>query len=156
MSFSVVFLDAGPLSEVTRPPGKNQEADAFRHRLQALTAQGIVLCVAEITDYEVRREFIRTGRTTSLTRLDAFIATPGRYVPMATPAIREAARLWAQARNAGTPPAPPEALDADVILCAQVQDFCFQQGILLEDVVIATTNMGHLDQFIPVEHWQSI
>jgi predicted nucleic acid-binding protein len=156
MPFNVVFLDAGPLSEVTRPPGKNPDADAFRQRLQVLTTQGVIICVAEITDYEVRREFIRTGRITSLARLNAFIATPGRYVPLATPAMREAARLWAQARNAGTPPAPPEALDADVILSAQVQDFCSQQGIFLEDVVIATTNIGHLGQFVPVEHWQSI
>gem|GEM_PF-3168969 len=59
-------------------------------------------------------------------------------------AMRKAAELWAQARNAGTPTVAPSALEADVILSAQVQKFAEEQGIALADTVIATTNMGHL------------
>ncbi len=63
-----------------------------------------------------------------------------------------AAQLWAEARLRGRPTAEPSALDGDVILAAQ--------AILLENegykVVIATTNVGHLSQFIDAQEWRAI
>jgi hypothetical protein len=61
---------------------------------------------------------------------------------------------WSQVRRAGLPTADPQALDSDCILAAQ--------AVLLgdpgNDVVIATTNVGHLGRFprVRAESWEKI
>lgn len=107
--------------------------------------------VPGIADYEVRRELIRVGRTTGLARLDLFKQT-FRYVPITTEAMLLAAELWATARRRGRPTASDAALDADVILAAQAQ-LLAKDG---DEVVIATTNPGHLAQFVDARPWQEI
>ena len=67
-------------------------------------------------------------------------------------ALLEAANLWAEARNQGIPTADPHALDADVILAAQV----LTSAIIEQHYVVATTNVVHLSRFMPAEHWREI
>ncbi len=64
--------------------------------------------------------------------------------------MRKAAELWAQARQSGRQTAADPALDGDVILAAQALTLGLPQ------VVIATTNVGHLGRFVPAELWQNI
>ena len=54
--------------------------------------------------------------------------------------MRLAAEFWSQVRRAGLPTADPQALDADCILAAQATLL----GGPGDDIVIATTNVGHL------------
>jgi hypothetical protein len=61
--------------------------------------------------------------------------------------MRRAAEFWAQARNLGIPTAPPEALDADVILAAQAARV---------GAIVATENVGHLARFVTALHWRAI
>ena len=60
--------------------------------------------------------------------------------------------MWAESRQAKLPTADPKELDGDVILAAQ--------GLLVgeggEEVVIATTNVGHLSRFVDAREWQNI
>jgi predicted nucleic acid-binding protein len=105
--------------------------------------------VPEIADYEVRRELLRAEKVRGLARLDA-LAMRLEYLPLTTAAIRQAALFWARARQQGQPTASDEALDGDMILAAQAMTL----GIA--DVVIATTNVGHLSRFAPAALWQSI
>jgi predicted nucleic acid-binding protein len=102
--------------------------------------------VPEIADYEVRRELLRAGKTASIRRLDTLI-TDLDYLPLDTQTMRRAAELWAQARNLGTPTAPPEALDGDVILAAQAE----RAG-----GIVATENVRHLARFVTAKHWRDI
>ena len=91
--------------------------------------------------------------TTGLARVAAFCnAVPGRYLPLSDPALRLGCRLWAQARNAGTPTAAPSELDCDVLLAAQALTLEVPEA----DRVIATTNVGHLAQFVAAELWTQI
>jgi predicted nucleic acid-binding protein len=60
------------------------------------------------------------------------------YLPITTAIMRDAARLWADARSRGFPTASPQGLDGDVILAAQALSV---QGS------VATTNRGHLAAF---------
>lgn len=146
----VVLLDAGPLGLVSNPrmsPG----AEACRQWLESLVQNRVLVLVPEIADYEVRRELLRAGKHLGIQRLDTVAVAVGS-LPLTTAAMRRAAKFWAEARQRGRPTADARALDADVILAAQAV-------VLAEDtpdVVIATTNPRHLDQFVPARRWQDI
>jgi hypothetical protein len=76
------------------------------------------------------------------------------YLPLDTYTMHRAAKLWANARREGRPLAHQHALDGDVILCAQALSFAeFNEG---SNVVVATNNVGHLNQFVEADIWQNI
>ena len=143
-----LLLDAGPLGLVTNPKRSSQSL-ACAQWLQAQVASGTRVLLPEISDYEVRRELIRAQKHEGIERLDA-LAGLLQYLPLSTAAMRQAAALWAKARQMGQPTAADKALDADVILAGQ--------AISLEasDVLIATTNVGHLSRFVAAELWENI
>lgn len=72
------------------------------------------------------------------------------YLPITTIAMRQAAQLWAQARQQGQPTAGDKTIDGDMILVAQATT------LAVANVVIATTNVGHLSKFVAAELWQGI
>jgi predicted nucleic acid-binding protein len=117
--------------------------------LDDLLAAGHRVVIPEIADYEVRREMLRMKRFKNLTRLDR-LTVHLEYWPLHTVAMRRAAEFWAQARHQGHPTAASSALDADVILTAQVA----ASGE--SDCVVATTNVGHLSRFVPSDLWHNI
>jgi hypothetical protein len=63
-----------------------------------------------------------------------------------------AAELWATARRAGLPTAPPDALDGNVILAAQVILSTGAGDI----VTVATDNVGHMARFVDAQPWEQI
>ena len=69
-----------------------------------------------------------------------------------SPALRLAADLWAQVRRQGKPTAGSEAIDADVILAAQVLTAGWDVG----QTVVATSNVKHLSLFVPAADWRSL
>ena len=116
----IVVLDTTPLGLVTQKPGKSNNADACADWISKLIRSRHRIVVPEIVDYEVRRELTRAGQDASIARLDAFnLADLHRYIPLTTEAMRLAAKLWAEARNAGIATAHNHALDGDVIVAAQ-------------------------------------
>lgn len=143
-----VLLDAGPLGLVTNPNRSPQSRNCTQW-LQSLLSAGVRVIVPEIADYEVRRELLRASKTRGIARLDEIISLVD-YLPITTVAMRRAAELWAQARRQGQPTAADHAIDADVILAAQALT-CGEV-----DVVVATTNVGHLARFAPAEIWPNI
>jgi hypothetical protein len=66
--------------------------------------------------------------------------------------LRRAAELWADMRRQGQPTADPHALDADVILAAQAQLTAAPD----DTIVVATTNVGHLERLVPAQRWDEI
>ncbi len=143
-----VLLDSAPLGLLSAPP-RQASAGACSQWLAGLIAAGFRVIVPEITDYEVRRELLRAGKSASVRRLDA-LALATEYLPISTDAMRLAAELWALARQQGQPTAGDNTIDADVILAAQARTL----GVA--PFVIATTNVGHLSRFVPAERWQTI
>ncbi|WP_338076332.1 nuclease [Chlorogloeopsis fritschii] len=107
------------------------------------------IIVPEIADYEVRRELLRANRVKGIARLDTLIEFL-EYLPITTATMRQAAIFWAQARQQGKPTADDKAIDGDMILAAQAVTLC------VSNVVIATTNVGHLSRFVPADLWQNI
>ena len=144
----VVLLDTGPLGLVTNPNWSAQSL-ACAKWLQDLKSRGTRVLVPEIADYELRRELLRANKVKGLAKLDA-LENLLEYLPLNTIAMRQAARFWARARQQGQPTAGDNTIDADMILAAQAT------MLNLPNVVIATTNVGHLARFAPARLWQRI
>ncbi|HLK56656.1 MAG TPA: PIN domain-containing protein [Chthonomonadaceae bacterium] len=145
---SVIILDTGPLGLVTNPKQSGENLACYQW-LEGLIAAERRVILPEIADYEIRRELLRAGKIRGLRRLDVIISTL-EYLPITTAAMRLAADFWAQARRIGQPTAPNEALDGDVILAAQAVT------LGAPDVVVVTTNVGHLSRFVAAKTWHEI
>ena len=145
---NVIFLDAGPLGLVTNPR-RSVVGAACAEWIQALATNGRQIVVPEIAGYEVRRELLRANKTQGVANFNALVRLLD-YLPITTAAMRQAALLWAQARQQGQPTAGDKTIDADIILAAQAVTFD------APDVVIATTNVGHLSRFVAAELWTKI
>jgi predicted nucleic acid-binding protein len=146
----VILLDAGPLGLITNPRA-SQEARECNQWLEALALKEIQVKIPEIADYEVRRELLRADKSKGVQRLND-LQRYLDYVPLTTQTMLKAAQFWAQVRKQGRPTADDKALDGDVILAAQ--------AILIQDegheVIIATTNVGHLSRLAQAKTWREI
>jgi predicted nucleic acid-binding protein len=149
MSLCVV-LDSGPFGMVSNPRASAVNLQC-RQWVDMLLAQGILVYVPEIADYEIRRELLRAAKTAGLRRLDRVNAEL-RYLAITTPIMRHAALLWAQLRQQGQPTAADAALDGDVILAAQALSLVTPT----DTVIVATTNVGHLMRMVPAKLWHEI
>ncbi len=145
----IIVLDTTPLGLLVSPmrlPLVHQVQDWSSNHIQA----GNRIVVPAVADYEVRRELIRRRNTQSLARLDRF--SRRRYLPLTDEALKLAAALWAQARSRGAPTADPRELDCDVLIAAQALTLDLPGA----DIVIATSNVGHLAQFVTAAPWGDI
>jgi len=148
----IILLDAGPLGILSNPNSTPATLEC-RYWSERLVAEGYRLIIPEITDYEVRRELLRANKIAGIRRLDK-LKNSLEYLPLTTSTMLKAAELWAEARKTGKPTASPEALDGDVILAAQaslIAELHSDRG-----VVVATTNVGHLERFVNAKYWQAI
>ena len=148
----VIVLDTGPLGIVTKRRGV-PDAEACRAWVANCLRAGAIILVPAIAYYEVLRELKRLENDAGIARLDALCsAVPGRYLVLSDSALRLAAHLWAQARSAGLPTADPRELDTDVFIAAQALDLHLPPS----DLIIATTNVGHLSRFLAADVWTNI
>ena len=146
----VILLDAGPLGLITNPRA-SQETRECNQWLESLALQEIEVKIPEIADFEVRRELLRADKFKGIERLND-LQKYLDYVPLTTQTMLKAAQFWAQVRKQGMPTADDKALDGDVILAAQatlIQD----EG---HEVIIATTNVGHLSRLAQAKTWRNI
>ena len=63
-----------------------------------------------------------------------------------------AADLWSQSRQSGLATGDPKKLDTDVILAAQALTL----GIPAADLIVATSNVGHISRFVSADLWTKI
>lgn len=147
----IVLLDSGPLGMATNPKATPISLEC-RYWLESLKSKGYKAMVPEIADYEVRRELIRAGKLAGIRKLDGLKATTP-YLPITTEAMLKAAELWARAPQQGTPTADPKEIDGDVILAAQATVLTETEG---NEVIVATTNVGHLSLFVDAREWRLI
>lgn len=144
-----VVLDSLPLAELCRKKIK----DEVGNLLLFLRNQKISLRVAEITEYELRRELLRSQRYRSDNRLNKFYLT-NRIIPIDRLALIKASEIWAELRNLGIPTASNERIDIDTIMIAQSltlkKDF--------QEVIILTSDPEDISRFcrygIRVWQWQ--
>lgn len=145
------MLDAGPLGMATNPKTSSAICRECKLWLDDLPLKGYEVMLPEIADYEVRRELLRANKMAGIRRLNQLKAAIS-YRPITTEVMLKAAEPWAEARKRGRPTADAKALDGDVILAAQAT-LVVDEG---NEVIIATTNVGHLSQFVDAREWRLI
>ncbi len=136
-----LVLDTGVLGQVCHP----RRHDDVREWLARVVDEHEVL-ISEVSDYELRRELLRLDARRSLARLDE-LGRELRFLAATTATWRSAARLWALLRRTGRSTAPPEGLDADVLIAAQAQ---------AEGAAVATTNTRHFKNIVPALTWPEV
>ena len=127
---------------------RSRKIIACRRWVNDLLNAGRRVILPEAADYELRRELLRIDSTNGLDNLDQ-MASKLEYLPLTTLVMRQAAKLWAEARKAGKPTAPMEALDCDAIIASQALS-------LNAPVIVATENPGHISRFVPADSWTNI
>ena len=145
-----IVLDAGPLGLLANAKSSPDSLACHRWVRGHLEA-GTEVFIPEITDYEVRRELIQARLVKSVAALEALQGVLD-YLVLNTSNMRRAAQLWAEVRQSGQPTTDRHALDGDVILAAQTLALGYAAG----EVIVATTNAGHLSRFVGAKHWQDI
>jgi len=142
-----ILLDSYPLGALSHPKpdvGVTQWVAACR-------AARHEIYVPEVIDYEIRRELLRARKNVGIRNLDALKAN-FRFLPITSATMLLAADLWATSRQSGLPTGDPQKLDIDVILAAQALTL----GVPTSDLVVATSNVGHLSRFVPADLWSSV
>lgn len=139
-----IFLDAGPLGMIAHPKPNPQIAEWFK----LIVGSGCEIIVAEVADYEVRRNLLLERLKRSVDRLDE-LKQELTYLPLTTAQMLKAAELWADSRRKGQPTCDPKELDCDVVLAAQILS-------VSEKAVVATDNIGHLGRFVDARNWRNI
>jgi predicted nucleic acid-binding protein len=149
-----LVLDTGPLGIATKPDDR-PDTVACLAWLDRLIAADWSVILPEIADYELRRQLLLNGNHAGIRRLDLF-GQAVRFEWINRLTLRLAARFWADLRREGRPTADPHALDGDCILAAQAS--LIAEHYDSEQVVVATTNVGHLGRFagIDARQWNRI
>jgi len=131
---------------------ENQVISDWLSDLLRTRGHELIVCIPEIADYEARRGLLhvalQSGRSTTkrLERLDE-LSKLLTFLPLTSPTLRTAARLWAESRHAGRPTAGKESLDGDVILAAQALEV---SGI------VVTENVRHLSRLVTTCQWHEV
>jgi predicted nucleic acid-binding protein len=147
-----IVLDSSPLGLLTRQPNF-LAAEECREWLRKQLVSGIRVYIPAIVVYELRRELHRMNSASSLARLHTLLnAQPDRYRPLTDMDLNRAAELWADVRRQGRPTADRFALDIDVILAAQTLSL----NLPVDQVVVASDNVGHLSLLVPAKPWREI
>lgn len=150
---TTIVLDAGPLGLVIHANPKNKKALECALWLKVLLLnENVNVIIPEISDYEVRRSLLKIESTKSIRKLDKLNSALS-YLPINTPAMRKVAEFWAEARKQGKQTADNLALDGDMVLVGQVNQL---QEIQNDDVIVATTNVRHIELFAEARNWVEI
>jgi hypothetical protein len=147
----IFVLDSGRLGDACRRRG-HPEVEKLRSWWIQAKANGVIVAIPEIADYEVRRRLLEAGASDGVERLDELRDDLRHYIPITTAAMRKAAELWADARRTGLATADDKELDADVILAAQSLLFTG----LTDTLTVATYNARHLSRYLDAYHWKEI
>lgn len=124
----VVVFDSKPLGEICNPIKRVQT----KKLTNFIREQNLAIRVAEITDYELRRELTLQQFNKGLNNLNKF-RQKQQIIPIDSESLITATQLWAEIRKTGQATADNKNIDCDVIMVAQALQLSeqFQQIIIL-------------------------
>ena len=155
----IVILDSGVLDLLSSPMQDSPE-DYGKEKLKCrewlyyLLSKGVYVATSEISDYEVRREFIRI-QSDGLVTLDA-LRDVIDFLPLTTDVMQQAALFWADTRQNHIPTTDDKNIDADMIISAHWS--ILSEAFPGRAVLIATKNLRHLKIFAQenAQEWMNI
>jgi predicted nucleic acid-binding protein len=139
-----VVLGARPLSQIAH----SRKFDDITTWFDRVVEAGYRVVIPEVVDYEVRRGLLRIPARRQIQRLDDLVED-AHFDPITRPIMQDAAHVWADARNRGTPFTADDRLDGDAILIAQVRALGDPAAL-----TVITENVAHLRPFVPAMRWQ--
>jgi predicted nucleic acid-binding protein len=152
----IIFLDTGVLGLVSSPSDTG-EAKECKQWLYRLLSRSAYVVTSDICDYEVRRSLLLASlpnpTVQGIVNLDALQQVID-FLPLSKIVMKEAAQLWAEARCQGIQTADKKNIDADIIIAAQWK--LVKEEYPGQYIVIATTNVKHLERFTEAKEWKNI
>lgn len=152
----IVFLDSGVLGLLSSPRESGEATDC-KEWFFRLLSRSVYIVTSDICDYEVRRGLIlsllREPSVNGLKNLDS-LTDWIEFLPLTRKLMKEAAQVWAEARSQGIPTASDKNIDGDIIIAAQWR--LLKEEYPGREVVIATTNLKHLQRFTDADTWRNI
>lgn len=152
----IVFLDSGVLGLLSSPKDSGEAGDC-KEWFFRLLSRSVYIVTSDICDYEVRRGIIlsllQEQPVNGLKNLDS-LPEWIEFLPLTKELMKEAAQVWAEARSQGIPTADNKNIDGDVIIAAQWR--LLKEEYPGREVVIATTNVKHLQRFTDADTWRNI
>lgn len=152
----IVFLDTSVLGKLSNP-NPYPEAVQCQIWFERLLARGVYFTSSELCFYELKRGLIlsiKQGMSSQglyqLNYLREFIDVLEVNEKIAD----LSAEIWSLSRLRGSPTASETALDIDIIISAHWQ--LLKQQFEGRYIVIATTNVKHLNLFAEAEEWNKI
>ena len=139
-----VMLDTSILGLIAHPKANPPIVQWIADLLSA----GVRVIIPEIADYELRRGFLVADLKKSLVRLDE-LKLELEFMPLTSEVMKLAAQFWADSRKRGKQTADDKELDGDAILASLART-------VGNRTIVATTNIGHLDQWVDARNWQDI
>lgn len=142
----VVILDSKPLGDICNPITYKQ----IKPLIEFLKEQKIALRVAEITDYELRRELTLQNLQKGINNLNKF-RQKQQIIPIDSESLIIATDLWAEIRKTEQPTADRKNIDCDVIMVAQALKLRQQ----FQQIIILTIDVNDLIRFkkFGIEVW---
>ncbi len=145
----VIVLDSTPLAELCRKKPKQEVIDL----LKFIDDSDFIIKIAEITEYEVRRELLRTKKDKACRRLGRYHLTE-RTIPINREALILASEIWAELRNSGKSTASNQRIDCDTIMIAQ----SLSLKKYFDEIIVLTSDPEDISRFcqygIKVWRWQ--
>lgn len=135
----LIIPDSGPLGEITNAK-LDKKVEKWKNFIEK---QEYYLRIAEINDYELRRNYLLEDLDKSLNRLNRYKQTK-QFIPLNSEMLLVACELWAWSRSKGFPTSDSKRLDGDTILVAQA----LSQKDEFDQVIIVTNNLKHFVNFI--------
>jgi hypothetical protein len=155
----IVILDSGVLDLLASPfqdasEEEENEISQCTEWLYSLLSKGVYVVTSEISDYEVRREFIRI-QSDGLAILDCLREVID-FLPLTTEVMQKAAIFWADTRQNHVPTTDDKNIDADMIISAHWS--ILSEAFPGRAVLIATKNIRHLKIFAQenAQEWMNI
>ncbi len=153
----IVFLDTNILNLITTP-GDRDEAEKCKMWFYTLLVRGAYITTSDICIYEISRgllaESLRRGKELEGLQELTELKNQIELQSVTQAVLNRAALVWAQSQYQGLPMTDAKRLDADAIICAHWQ--LLEEENQGRSVIIASTNLRHLNRFAIADLWQNV
>ncbi|MEB3309761.1 MAG: hypothetical protein VKJ02_05970 [Snowella sp.] len=153
----IILIDSGVLGILSNP---NESAINIKCEewLYNKIVKGCTILSSQICKYEVKKSLLLVQEKTSftvsgtqkLTELENLID----FIDVKASDIEIACQLWVQSIVKGIQVAPSMDINFDIIICAQFRRLELENPG--REVVIATTNLRHLQRFAKADLWENL